>query len=44
MRGMSCPRCGKALELWSELEGGWCPKCKEWYPADIVDDWEEEND
>ena len=33
---MNCPRCGKVLESYSDLEGGWCPYCEEWYPYDII--------
>jgi len=33
---MSCPACGSELEDYSDVEGGWCPQCKEWCPADIT--------
>ena len=33
---MSCPECGGPLDDYTELEGGWCPNCEEWWPADIV--------
>jgi len=32
---MICPRCGEGLENYSDQEGGWCPSCGEWYPADL---------
>jgi len=41
---MSCPKCGEALEDYSNQEGGWCPKCEEWYPPDIVRERMEEED
>jgi len=31
-----CHRCGTVLENYSREEGGWCPKCEEWYPYDII--------
>lgn len=46
---MSCPKCGKELENYSNQEGGWCPECEEWWPPDIVEErmredqlWEED--
>ncbi|MHA1263171.1 MAG: hypothetical protein ACTSSA_13990 [Candidatus Freyarchaeota archaeon] len=41
---MNCPRCGEELENYSDIEGGWCPKCKEWYPPDIIREHMEENE
>jgi hypothetical protein len=36
---MWCPYCIKVeLEDYSELEGGWCPVCEQWFPADICRD------
>ena len=31
-----CPRCGRELEAYCPDEGGWCRKCREWWPDDIV--------
>ena len=39
-----CPKCGGHLESYSRCEGGWCPKCEEWWPADIVEEWMEDNE
>lgn len=39
-----CPKCGDPLENYSHLEGGWCPKCEEWWPPDIVEDFMEDNE
>ena len=39
---MLCPRCGHLLENYVMLEGGWCPRCEEWWPADITDKYDEE--
>ena len=39
-----CPKCGGCLESYSQCEGGWCPSCEEWWPADIVEDWMEESE
>jgi hypothetical protein len=39
-----CPKCGKPLSAYSHQEGGWCEDCQEWWPADIVEEWEEENE
>lgn len=33
-----CPKCGRVLEDYSQLEGGWCPHCNEWFPVDIVEE------
>jgi len=41
---MNCPKCGEELENWDSHEGGWCPKCEEWYPPDIVYERLEEED
>ena len=41
---MSCPKCTSELENYSSCEGGWCPKCEEWFPADIVEEWLAENE
>jgi uncharacterized protein YbaR (Trm112 family) len=41
---MSCPKCITPLENYTKQEGGWCPKCEEWYPADIIREWLEENE
>lgn len=41
---MSCPKCGETLQDYSEAEGGWCPVCEEWWPPDIVHDYEEDDD
>lgn len=38
-----CPKCGTELENYSNCEGGWCPKCEEWWPSDSIREWEEEN-
>ena len=35
---MFCPYCGELLESFSELEGGWCPRCEEWFPPDLIRD------
>jgi hypothetical protein len=39
-----CPRCGHKLENYTLVEGGWCPKCREWFPADVVKESMEENE
>ncbi len=39
---MICPKCGGPTE--DDPDGGWCPKCQEYYPPDILDDVIEEND
>jgi len=39
-----CPKCSSELEDYSDLEGGWCPKCEEWFPEDIIREWMEENE
>lgn len=41
---MICPKCLTELEDYSSLEGGWCPKCEEWWSADLVEDWLSENE
>jgi len=41
---VSCPRCGEELENYSRVEGGWCPNCQEWFPADLVEGAELEED
>jgi len=41
---MSCPECLVELEGYSVTEGGWCPKCEEWYPSDVVEEWLQENE
>lgn len=33
---MSCPKCAQELEDYSNQEGGWCPKCEEWFPEDLI--------
>ena len=38
---MSCPQCGAELENFNNQEGGWCPKCKTWFPIDIILELEE---
>jgi predicted amidophosphoribosyltransferase len=43
MRGR-CPRCGSELENYTDLEGGWCPRCQEWFPSDVVRESMEEED
>jgi len=35
---MSCPYCGHELENYTNQEGGYCPKCETWFPADVVED------
>jgi hypothetical protein len=35
---LSCPQCATVLENYSRCEGGWCPKCEEWWPSDIVEE------
>ena len=41
---MSCPQRGAELENFNNQEGGWCPKCKTWFPIDIILDSEELDD
>lgn len=41
---MSCPKCVTPLESYTTQEGGWCPKCEEWWPEDRVEEWLEENE
>ena len=37
--GVSCPHCLTALEDYSKLKGGgWCPKCLEWWPPEMVEE------
>jgi len=38
-----CPDCGGALENYDAQEGGWCPKCEEWWTPDIIEDFIDEN-
>jgi len=33
---IGCPKCGVGLQNFNWNEGGWCPACEEWYPADLV--------
>jgi predicted amidophosphoribosyltransferase len=40
---MLCPQCGSPLEDYNNQEGGWCPKCKEWFSPDIAEDFLDEN-
>jgi len=35
---LSCPKCGEKLENYSSVEGGWCPKCEEWFPQDRIEE------
>jgi len=35
---MFCPYCGELLEDLSATEGGWCPRCEEWFPPDLIRD------
>ena len=37
---MSCPNCGSQLEDFNRQEGGWCPDCEEWWPTDLIDEYE----
>jgi len=41
---MICPRCLTALENYSNEEGGWCPKCEDWFPSDIIEEFINENE
>jgi len=41
---MSCPQCGQELENFNNQEGGWCPKCRTWFPIDIILESEESDD
>jgi len=41
---MTCPKCLTELENWSNVDGGWCPKCEEWWSPDIVYEWLMENE
>jgi len=37
--GAICPKCETELEDYSKLEGGgWCPKCLEWWPPEMVEE------
>jgi uncharacterized protein YbaR (Trm112 family) len=40
----SCPRCNTPLENYSRLEGGYCPKCADWFPEDLIRQADEENE
>jgi len=40
---MSCPKCARELDSYSKGEGGWCKKCREWFPPDVIEDFMEEN-
>jgi len=38
---MSCPKCGNELEL--DPDGGWCPKCKDyWDKHELKEKWKED--
>ena len=37
-----CPTCATALEDFDWIEGGYCPKCEDWCPPDLVRDFLEE--
>ena len=39
---MNCPSCSTFLEDYSHSEGGWCPKCEDWWPDDIIQERMEE--
>jgi len=41
---MKCPKCLKKLDNYSTIEGGWCSRCKEWFPPDVVEEFIDEND
>jgi len=41
---MLCPRCGTKLENWTATEGGYCPKCGQWWSPDIIREWIEEDE
>jgi len=41
---VSCPKCGEPLEDYDSHEGGWCPRCGEWFPPDIVRERMEEEE
>ena len=31
---MSCPKCGKRLDM--DPDGGWCDSCEDYFPMDIL--------
>lgn len=39
-----CPECGTPIENYDSHEGGWCRKCKRWWPPDLVKERMEENE
>lgn len=39
---MSCPKCGAPLDM--DPEGGWCDKCQEYWPEDILEERRLEED
>lgn len=39
---MTCPKClGKTED---EPDGSYCPKCDEYYPKDVIEEWLAENE
>ena len=43
-RKMICPKLGCGAEMEGDLDGYWCPKCEEYYPPDIIEEWLMENE
>jgi len=42
-RGVICPKLGCEAIMMGDGDGYWCPKCEEYYPPDIVEEWINEN-
>lgn len=41
---MICPKCGTPFQQYDNLEGAWCEHCEEWFPPDICEEREYENE
>lgn len=41
---MICPKPGCGAEMEGDPDGYWCPKCEEYYPPDIIEEWLMENE
>lgn len=42
--GLQCPKldCDGIME--GDRDGYWCPKCEDYYPPDIIEEWIKENE
>jgi len=41
---MICPKLGCNTKMEGDPDGYWCPKCEEYYPPDIIEEWLAENE